>query len=165
MKAKPSRDEENKTRKQRLAQVKRGPGVFVYDGTAVDSQWEPTPLRAGKKEPMFADDGMPILDSIGRQQYRKAGELIRGKDGKPIMGGPPKKTTTPIDVRTVWGMDFPAGKAVVVADPVLARKLRCLGCFDEVEEEGEAKAAPAKTAPAKRGRKPKMVSASAEAVS
>ena len=164
-----SRDEDNRTRKQRLAQIKRGPGVFVYDGSAVDSHWEPTPLRAGRQEPMLDNDGMPVLDAAGRQRHMRVGALLKGKDGRPVMGGEPKKTFIPIETYKIWGSEFPTGEPVEVSDQALARKLRCLGCFDEVEAKA-AKAAPAAddgsvaVVAKKPGRKPKAAPA-AEALS
>jgi hypothetical protein len=158
-KEKPSRDEDNQTRKQRLARIKKGPGVFVYDGSAVDTEWEPTVMRHGKKEPMFTPDGMPVVDVAGRQMYQKVGAIMKGKDGRPVFGGEPKRHTKPIDVLVLWGKEFPSGVPVFVEDTAMARKLRCLGSFDELEgDEAElAKSEGAAVeAPKKRGRKAKQ---------
>lgn len=146
--AEASRDEDNQTRKQRLADVAKGPGVFVYDGSAVDTIATPTPKLSDGRRPVFNEHGMPVMDRANRQVFEPSGVPLRDADGTPVMGGAPKIERVPIDVRNVWGVSFPKGEEVQVDDPRLARKLRCLPEFGEVVGYEDAPA----DAPKKRGR-------------
>jgi hypothetical protein len=146
------RDEENAKRKQRLAQIKRGPGVFVYAGTAVDTEWVPTILRTRKASPAFGADGLPVFNEDGEQVFEKAGKPVRDSKGNPVLGGPPKKLTHKIEVFKIRGLEFPEGEPVKVSDPSLALKLRCMSHFDEVAAGTEVETEPA---PKKRGRSKK----------
>ena len=103
------RTDENKTRKGRLAQLKRGPGVFVYDGGAFDTDSEPTPLFK---------NGEPVLDHSGKQK----------------LGGPPILHRIPIDTYQLMGVEFPKGVEVEVKSSALALKLRGMDHFHEKEE-------------------------------
>lgn len=139
-------------RRERLKQLKKGPGVFVYDGSAVDTEWTPTMLLTTEKEPVFKDDGTPSLDRSGRVIMKPAGQPVYGDDGQPKMGGKPKVKTLSVDVYRLWGVEFPKGEPVKVDSPKLALKLRCMPCFEEVEEGA---------APKKRGRPKKQEQAEA----
>jgi len=158
------RDEGNARRKDRLAKQKKGPGVFVYSGEAHDTEWVPTILTVGKRTPVLDDRGLPIVDRSGRQVYERAGAVVQDDKGRPVMGGTPKVKRISLDVLTVRGVAFPAGKKVVVDDHALALKLRCMSHFEEVDADAaevEAKdEAPAKP---KRGRKAKAVEVEADA--
>ena len=104
------RTDENKTRKGRLAQLKRGPGVFVYDGSENDTDSEPTPL--------FDKKGEPVLDHSGKQK----------------LGGPPILHQIPIDTYVLMGVEFPKGVPVEVKLSALALKLRGMDSFHEQAE-------------------------------
>lgn len=127
------RDFDHSSRYKRLAKQKKGPGVFIYDGKAMHTEWEPTLKRVGKSAPALDPSGMPLLDASGRQQYLPPNQLEYDEKGQPKLGGPPKVTKTPIEVYMIRRMEFPAGKRVKVADAALALKLRCIGFFEEVE--------------------------------
>ena len=127
------RGEGNAKRKERLARQKKGPGVFAYDGSGFDTEWIPTPRVTGDQEAVLGEDGMPALDGSGRQIFKPAGQFIRDKQGRLVMGGIPKVKRTPIEVFKLRGVSFPAGKEVVVDDPTMALKLRCMPCFEERE--------------------------------
>jgi hypothetical protein len=128
-----TRDEGNAKRKDRLAKIKKGPGVFVYNGGAFDTDWAPTPMLVGAKVPKLDEQGMPVRDRAGRQVYERAGEVVRDLKGQPVLGGEPSVERKPMKTFVVRGKEFPAGKQVVVDDPTLALKLRCMSHFDEVE--------------------------------
>lgn len=127
------RGEGFETRKRRLAKVKKGPGVFVYLGTAVRVDAHPTMLLTGKKEVLFREDGLPAVDASGRVQHRPAGKPMFDEDGKPVLGGKPRLVKTPITTFKLRGMEFPAGKEVVVDSPSTALKCRLIGFFEERE--------------------------------
>jgi hypothetical protein len=156
---KPSRDEENRSRKMRLAKVRRGPGVFVYAGGAFDVAAIPTVKLAGKNEPVFDGDGLPVTDSSGRQVFQKRGTPIRDRNGVPVLGGPPKMERIELEVFAFRGIEFPRGEAVEVDDESIALKLRLFPFMGEsekgqdvaglVSEVSESIEAPA---PKKRGR-------------
>jgi hypothetical protein len=132
------RSDENKSRALRLAQMKKGPGVFVYDGSSMDHASEPTILmHDGRSEPVFDASGRPSLDVAGRQIFHRRGTPVRDERGAPVMGGVPKITETQLAERKVWGVSFPAGQAVAVKEPSLALKLRGMGCFEEVEPKAQ----------------------------
>src|SRR5690348_1242330 len=101
------RGEGNRKRKDRQAQLKKGPGVFVYDGKALDHSCEPTPLLTSGKQPVFDASGMPVADRSGRQVYERAGQFVRDNKGNLVLGGPPKISTKPIATWTIGGVDFP----------------------------------------------------------
>jgi hypothetical protein len=134
------RSEGNRTQRERLGQMKRGPGVFVYGGDHKDTSWEPTILKAGRMEPKFDDSGVPVLDSSGRQIYESHGQIVRDAKGTPLLGGPPEKSAKKLDILVVWGVEFPSGKPVRVDNAALALKLRCLG-VKEVDGASSEKAA------------------------
>lgn len=118
---------EGSNRKERLAQLKKGTGVFVYDGTALDVELKPTPLRRKANKNTFD------LDENDRMVPVKAGSIVRDDNGKPVMGGKPERIEHKVKVYKLWGREFPAGEPVEVADTKLARKLRAMAVFDEVE--------------------------------
>jgi hypothetical protein len=127
-----SREEESKRRSGRLAQIKKGPGVFVYDGNAVDTEAVPTPLLIGRDEPLLDKYGMPVLDPAGRQVMKPAGRHATDDEGRVIMGGVPKIVEKPLAVFKLRGVKFPKGEPVSVSDAGLALKLRGMDCFEEV---------------------------------
>ena len=156
------RSEESKSRKLRQARLKRGPGVFVYEGGAYDTEWVPTYLKVGRNVPVFDANSMPVVDGSGRQVYEKAGALVRDSKGQPVLGGTPEMKRIPLDVFVVRGKEFPKGKEVVVDDPSLALKLRGMDFIEEVEGEAlEIVEEGAVPQPKKRGRKPRAVEAEA----
>ena len=122
---------------ERLSQVSSAPGTFVYDGSHVAVEHSPTAMRVGKDVPILDADGMPVVIK-GVQQFQPAGQFVRGSDGNPVLGGKPKETRIKLTTKTVFGVEFPEGKPVVVTDRALAQKLRCLSGFSEVEAAGEA---------------------------
>lgn len=137
-------------RRERLAQLKRGPGTFVYDGSGCDTEMVPTPLLAGRDEPVLDDSGMPVIDASGRQVFRKAGTYVRDTSGNIVLGGVPKIVRKPIEVFVLQDVRFPTGEPVLVTSASLALKLRGMSCFEELTE-GDA--------PRKRGRKPRSEAA------
>lgn len=144
------RGEGNAKRKDRLAKLKKGPGVFVYDGSAVDVEHIPTPLLTGKKVPELDGAGMPLVDGAGRQVFKRAGTPVRNDRGEIIMGGAPKVVRHPINVFEIHGFAFPKGEPIHVDNDQLALKLRGMDCFTEVDA-----AALGDAAPKKRGRRSK----------
>ncbi len=151
------RGEGNARRRDRLAKIKKGPGVFVYDGSAMDTESIPTPLLTGRKTPLFDASGLPALDRAGRQIYSSAGEPVRNPlTGAIVMGGVPKLVHHPVAVYTIREHEFPKGEPIEVHDDELALKLRCLSCFTEVEADETAEAP-------KRRRKPRIGEAEAGA--
>ena len=131
------RSGDNASRKGRIAKLKKGPGVFVYNGTQVDTEWTPTILTVGGKTPALNAQGMPVLDRSGRQTWVTTGSPVLDEKGIPMLGGPPKKTTRKLDTVTVWGIEFKKGAAVKVDNSTLALRLRGKDCFEEVDEEDE----------------------------
>jgi hypothetical protein len=129
------RDEENARRKNRLAQLKKGPGTFVYDGSCSVGEAIPTPLLIGRETPEFDSSGIPVVDSAGRQVMRPGGQHDKNEDGTTKYGGVPKVVMHPIEVYKIRGYEFPAGKSVFVGETGLARKLRGMDGFEEVEGE------------------------------
>lgn len=125
------RTDENKSRKGRLANFKRGPGVFVYDGGEFDTESEPTPL--------FLPNGKPDVDYTGKQK----------------LGGPPILHKIPIDTYELMGIKFPKGEPVEVKLHALALKLRGMDSFHEQEPVAAVEPAAAAEEEPKRGRKPK----------
>jgi hypothetical protein len=144
---------------ERLSRVSTGPGTFVYDGSHEAVEYHPTAMKRGKTEPVLDDDGMPVLDDKGEQVYHKPGRFVIGSDGRPVLGGKPKEVRVKLESKTVFGVEFLAGKPVFVSNRDLAVKLRCLGGFTEVEGD-----APETTeeAPKKRGRPRKEAVAETE---
>lgn len=136
-KEKPKRDEENAKRKQRLAKIKRGPGVFVYDGSHYDTNWIPTVKMTGREVPVLDGSGFPVMDGSGRQVYQRAGTPVRDDKGRPVLGGEPKVERIRLETVKIWGVDFPEGVPVEVKDTSLALKLRCLTAFEEIEPKAE----------------------------
>jgi hypothetical protein len=127
------RTDENKTRKGRLAQLKRGPGVFVYDGGLFDTESEPTPLFK---------NGEPVLDHSGKQ----------------MLGGVPNLRQIPVDTFVLMGVEFPKGVPVEVKLSALALKLRGMDHFVEQDEAAPVvEAAPIVEEETKRGRPRKAV--------
>jgi hypothetical protein len=127
------RDFDNSSRRKRQALLKKGPGVFVYDGKATKQEWSPTPLRTTGKDPAIGDDGMPLSDADGNVIFEKPGQLVPDGKGGFRLGGKPKIKLVPILVRVVQGVSFPAGDAVAVSSPALALKLRGMDGFEELE--------------------------------
>ena len=134
-----SRDEENRRRSGRLAQLKKGPGVFVYGGQAVDTDAIPTPRLIGRDEPLLDKEGMPVLDAAGRQVMKPAGRHATDDEGRVIMGGIPKIVKKPLDTFKLRGVSFPKGEPVSVSDAGLALKIRGMDCFEEVTGKEAAK--------------------------
>lgn len=123
------------SRRRRLAKLKKGPGVFIYDGSHKDHEWKPTPKLTGKKEIVCDNDGIPVLDDSGRPTYKPAGKVVFGDDGKPLMGGKPKVIHTKVETRVIRGVTFVSGEATVIDDASLALKLRGMEGFKEVAGE------------------------------
>lgn len=129
------RDEDNNTRKKRQAQLARGPGWFVYDGSHFDTEHIPTPLLSGGKEVQLGEDGLPVVDAAGRAVYKPAGVPVIDIHGKVVMGGTPKVVRHAKSVTRLRGYEFKEGEKVYVADRALALKLRGMPGFEEVEGE------------------------------
>lgn len=151
-----SRDEENSRRKQRIKNIKRGPGVFVYDGSLFAVESIPTIKLVGSREPVLDEAGFPVTDGSGRQVFKRSGDPVKDENGKPVLGGTPKIKRTQLDVYTIRGTAFPKGEAVEVGAS-LAFKLRCMDGFEEqgVEEEGDEPEAATPNGEAKPRRKKK----------
>lgn len=128
-----SREEESRRRSGRLAQLKKGPGVFVYNGRAVDSDAIPTPILIGREEPLLDREGIPVLDAARRQVMRPAGRHDTDEEGQVILGGVPKIIKKPLDTFKLRGVEFPRGEPVSVSDAGLALKLRGMDCFEEFD--------------------------------
>lgn len=120
-------------RSDRLAQISSVPGTFVYDGSGVAIEYHPTPLRTGKKDPVFDERGAPVIDKDGNQVFETPGRIKKDGNGNVILGGQPKEVRVELASRTISGIKFDAGKPVVVNRPELAQKLRCLQGFKEVD--------------------------------
>lgn len=159
-----SREGDFAKRKNRLAMLKKGPGVFVYDGEAHDTEWIPTPRRTTGKDAVLDERGLPVLDSDGNQVFDRPGKIMRDIEGRVVLGGPPKRELKKIEVYALRGVEFPAGKPVRVDNSSLALKLRGMLHFEEVD--GEAAESTEAEAPKKRGpgrpKKPKSEEGSAE---
>ncbi len=137
------RSDSNRTRAMRVAQLRKGPGVFVYDGSSRAIDAEPTILMSdGASQELFDAAGRPVLDASGRQIYQRRGTPVRDESGNVMLGGPPVLTERVLDPLVVWGVSFPSDKPVRVSDPGLALKLRGMACFEEVEGDVAAKSAP-----------------------
>lgn len=119
-------------RKERLAKIKDTTGVFIYDGSHEIEEHTPTPLKVGKKEPVFTSDGMPLMDNNGRQIYQTPGRIVTDMTGKAVMGGPPKVKRQKLENRTIWGVEFVKGVPTPVDSIDLAIKLRSMPGFKEV---------------------------------
>jgi len=120
-------------RHERLAKIKEGPGMFVYDGSSEIEEHTPTPMKTGKQEPVYDSNGVPLTDDSGRQIYQRPGKVVVDAQGRAVMGGPPKIERKKLDTRVLWGVEFPKGKEVVVDNIDLAIKLRSTYGFKEVE--------------------------------
>ena len=131
------REDGHQRRKDRLALMKRGPGVFVYNGNAFDVESIPTPLLIGRNTLALDKEGLPIRDASGRQMLQPAGKYKLDDEGHVILGGVPKIVKHPIEVFKLRGREFPKGKKVKVDDPSLALKLRGMDCFDEVDGDAD----------------------------
>lgn len=127
------RGEGSQTRAQRLSRVKRGPGVFVYNGEGMDHESKPTIMKRGREEPVFGADGSMVLDVAGRQVKQAIGEPVRNERGELMMGGAPIVERKPVPVFRFVNHQFKAGEPVAVRDESLALKLRSMGCFEEVD--------------------------------
>jgi len=156
------RGEGNARRRERLAKLKKGPGVFVYDGEGYDTEAIPTPLLTGTKSPVFNAAGLPVMDASGRQIYEKSGRPVTAQDGTIVMGGVPKVRRIKIKTLKMRGLEFPEGKPVLVADEALALKLRGMDVFEEVEGK-DAEKLLAEAPKKKRGRPPGRVRRAEEA--
>jgi len=128
-------------RKARLAKLKKGPGVFVYLGGAMDTEATPTPLLGGKKVVALSDSGLPILDASGRPTYQPAGMPVLDGKGRPMLGGQPKIKHIELSTFLVRGVPFAKGEQVTVGDEQLALKLRGMRVFEEIESAPEAESA------------------------
>ena len=125
---------------ERINEFSKKPGLFVYNGSAVSVEHFPTPLKTGKKDPVFDASGAPVIDKEGNQVFETPGRIKKGPDGNVILGGTPKEHRVKMSTMTVYGVEFASGKAVPVSDPELARKLRCMPhLFDEKIEKTEKK--------------------------
>lgn len=136
------RDEENRTRSQRIKNFKRGPGYFKYIGGGVDVECIPTPKLIGKMVPDIDKDGVPRTDPSGRQIMKRAGGYVTDDEGRIVMGGEPKRIEHPIEVYELAGFKLPIGKPVFIDDKRIALKLRGMDFFVEVEAPEQIKIAP-----------------------
>ncbi len=150
------RDDENRSRKLRLAKLKRGGGTFVYDGSAFDTEAIPTVLKIGKKVPKLDDSGLPVINSDGEAVFERSGAPQYDEQGRTQLGGPPKIVKRALKVFKLRGLEFPAGVPVKVTDQSLALKLRCMMGFEELDGGAPVEAQETKPAPKKRGPKPKI---------
>lgn len=132
------REEGYARRRDRVAMLKKGPGVFVYLGTAFDVESVPTPKLVGAKAPVLDADGLPVKDAAGRQVFRPSGAYVTDENGNTVYGGEPKIIKHKIAEFKIRGYEFPKGKKVQVSDAVLALKLRGMDCFEEVEGKPDA---------------------------
>jgi hypothetical protein len=131
------RSEGNERRRDRVAKLDKGPGVFVYDGSAVDHEWTPTPKLIGEGVAKLDGNGLPVIGKDGRQVFEDPNKIERdAKTGAVVMGGAPKKKDIPIAVYKLRGIEFPKGKPVEV-DATLALKLRGMNGFEEVKPEAK----------------------------
>jgi len=137
---------EGASRKERLKDIKRGPGYFAYNGKALSIEDTPTYKMSNKRMYKYNPDGTLALDAQGRPRMVSAGIPERDVNGRPMLGGEPKRAYTPIETYTMWGVEFPPGKPVYVSKKSLALKLRCSPYFNEVEKPSEEEA-PAKRKP------------------
>lgn len=136
------------TRRERLAKIKKGPGVFVYEGGACAKEFIPTVKRIGRKEPLLDQNGYPVVDSSGRQIYQPSGQPVR-ENGIPVLGGIPKVENRPLDFLTIQGVKLNRGVPVFVSDEVVAVKMRCMAFVKEIDKMPETTE---EEAPKKRGR-------------
>jgi len=129
-----NRDDENKSRKGRVARYKKGPGSFRYLGTDVFFEHHPTILRKGRNVASIGANGEAVVDASGELVHENPNAPELTMDGRTQMGGPPTVVAVPSpDSRTLWGKTFWTGQVVFVDSPELAHKLRCLPSFEEVE--------------------------------
>lgn len=128
------RDDDNRSRRQRMAKMKKGGGVFVYEGGHEIVLQEPTVKFIDRQTPVIDDKGFPVLDVAGRQVYESANKIERDHEGKPMLGGRPKTQRVEVDPLVVRGVEFPKGKPVHVKEYALALKLRCLGSLRELDD-------------------------------
>lgn len=126
------RGEGNARRRERLAQIKKGPGTFVFLG-GHDTEYTPTPMRTGKNVPVLDANGMPIVDGSGRQVFQPPNTIDHDEHGQPRLGGPPKVTRHKMDKFELRGVTFEKDKPTQVNDHALALKLRCMQSFKEVD--------------------------------
>ena len=169
------RSDENRKRKNRLKQMKRGPGVFVYEGGHKSVDFIPTIKTRQKLEPVIDEDGAIVTDEQGRPQFRSVGLVpVLDHRGQHQMGGAPKKKFVEHDTFSMpgWAAEGEAPQVFEIGEPQRARaefalKLRCHGALRELEgeelAEWEASQAEAEAPKAKRGRKPKAVETEASA--
>jgi hypothetical protein len=128
------RSEGNQRRTDRLKQLKKGPGTFVYTGGEFDSVSTPTMLLSdGKSQPVFNPDGSLVFDAAGRQVFQRIGTPVKDEKGNIVLGGVPKVERIPITTYELQGVKFPQGVEVRVKNPALALKLRGMDHFEEVE--------------------------------
>lgn len=76
---------------------------LVYDGSAKDTHTNPGVLKVGDR------DGNTVKRVYVKQP------VVEYRD---------------LDVKVLWGKEFPKGEPVEVRDPALVRKAMALGCFD-----------------------------------
>lgn len=163
------RSDDNRRRKDRLKQMKRGPGVFVYEGGHKSVDFIPTIKTRDKFEPVVDEDGAIVTDELGRPTFKAIGkEIVKDHRGMPMLGGKPKRIVHEHETFSMpgWALEgeeplvFEVGVPQRVKDPVFALKLRCHGACRELEGAEldaffAAEAAETEAPKAKRGRKPK----------
>lgn len=124
----------NRTRDDRLDQMKQGPGVFVYRGKHEVKNYSPTFKMATKRQPVLDARGRPTLDSSGRPLMKEVSvDFVKDHNSRPELGGAPDIEAVELENAPVWGVDFPLGVPVRVDSDELALKLRCLPFHCELE--------------------------------
>jgi hypothetical protein len=95
----------------------------IYDGSAFDTHVEPGVHKIG-------EDGKPI-----KRKYLK----------------PPVLSRKPLDVKELWGLEFPKGEEVEVPPELVARgflrKVKAMKCFKILPDQPEQLVAPAPAEP------------------
>jgi hypothetical protein len=146
--------------------MKRGPGVFVYEGGHKSVEEHPTVKTRDKHEPVVDEDGAVKVDANGRVQTRQVGkQIVMDHNGMPMLGGKPKRKLITHDTFSLPGWTaegedvqvFEQNVPQQVTNAALALKLRCHGACRELEgAELEAwlarEASEAEAPKAKRGR-------------
>ncbi len=166
------RTDENRRQRNRLKLMKRGPGVFVYEGGHKTVDFIPTIKTRQKLEPVIDEDGAIVTDEQGRPQFRSVGLVpVLDHRGQHQMGGIPKRKINEHDTFCMpgWAAEGEEPQVFEIGVPQRARaefafKLRKLGAVRELEGEELAAWEASQTEPeqpkAKRGRKPKSEAAS-----
>lgn len=106
------------SKEQRMAKLKKGPGVFSYNGNAFDTESIP-----GEINYAIVKNLSEITDEVlsNPRSYVVQPKVIRKQLGSV----------------KVQGIVFNKGDKVSVDSIDLAFKLRAMGCFDEHEEKAE----------------------------